>query len=217
MSENSKRIFHNQQHKMTAPFNEWRDNHSRQHKGTDFGTYHAAALQYPPLDNAYVFRVITEEAIGNLRGKLVDLHWPEFDLGLILQHGANVLVCKGQFVDKTTPVLATGMTGKYDNGDRVSTGVHCHAELYYISTGERIDFETFDFEEVEMTETKIRQIVQEEIAKALSGAGKDVDAWAKKTWDEAKADNITDGSRPQGYAKRQEVVALIKNALVADS
>ena len=156
---NSVRIFHEQQHKMTATFNEWRDNHTRRHKGTDFGTYHRAALQYPPLDNAYVFRTINTEAVGNLRGMLVDLQWPDIDLGLILQHGAKVLVKKGQLVDKDTPVLVTGETGKYDNGKRVSTGVHCHAELYYISTGERIDFEKFDFEGVEMTESKIRQIV----------------------------------------------------------
>lgn len=58
-----------------------------------------------------------------------------------------------------------------------------------------------------MTEEKVREIVNE----ILSGNNTSPSDWAMKTgeWTEAKNQNITDGTRPQGYAKREEVAAMI--------
>ena len=38
---------------------------------------------------------------------------------------------------------------------------------------------------------------------------KAVSAWAKSDWEEAKAKKITDGTAPQGFATRQEVITMI--------
>lgn len=58
-----------------------------------------------------------------------------------------------------------------------------------------------------MTEEKVREIVTE----ILAGNNTNPSDWAVKTgeWKEATDKNITDGSRPQGYAKREEVAAMI--------
>jgi hypothetical protein len=63
----------------------------------------------------------------------------------------------GQFVDKTCAIGKTGMTGKFSNGKHVSSGVHAHVEIYRISTGERMDFEGFNFdllEQLHVTEAR---------------------------------------------------------------
>ena len=55
-----------------------------------------------------------------------------------------------------------------------------------------------------MTDEQVRKIVREE----LTGNGKAASEWAVGEVEAAKALGITDGSRPQGYAKREEVFAL---------
>lgn len=62
-------------------------------------------------------------------------------------------------------------------------------------------------EEDFMTEERVKEIVKE----ILAGNNTNPSDWAVKTgeWQEATDKNITDGSRPQGYAKREEVVAMI--------
>jgi hypothetical protein len=56
----------------------------------------------------------------------------------------------------------------------------------------------------DMTDEQVRKIVREE----LTGNGKAASDWAVSEVEAAKALGITDGSRPQGYAKREEVFAL---------
>lgn len=60
-------------------------------------------------------------------------------------------------------------------------------------------------EDDDMTDEQVRKIVREE----LYGNGKEPSDWAVKEIEAAKELGITDGSRPQGYAKREEVFALI--------
>jgi len=59
-------------------------------------------------------------------------------------------------------------------------------------------------EEDDMTDEQVRKIVREE----LTGNGEAASEWAVGEVEAAKALGITDGSRPQGYAKREEVFAL---------
>jgi hypothetical protein len=46
------------------------------------------------------------------------------------------------------------------------------------------------------------------VREELTGNGKAASEWAVSEVEAAKALGITDGSRPQGYAKREEVFAL---------
>lgn len=58
-----------------------------------------------------------------------------------------------------------------------------------------------------MTEEKVREIVKE----ILAGENTQPSAWAVNTgeWETATEKGITDGTKPQGYAKREEVAAMI--------
>jgi hypothetical protein len=78
----------------------------------------------------------------------------------------------------------------------------------------------------DMTEDRVRQLIAEsesrtvnkavdEVMKILGGEDSEPSDWAK---DEHIISNgiaygITDGSKPQGYAKREEVVAMVLRAL----
>lgn len=74
-----------------------------------------------------------------------------------------------------------------------------------------IDYE-FDKEEKALTESETRRIIKEEIEEILKGKGTQVSDWAKDEWAEAIASQITDGTRPKGYATREEVAAMILRA-----
>lgn len=198
----SNRIFHNAYHYRTSYYNQVRT--SSIHKGTDYGTSAKALPQYPPLDGAVVKQVVTKETNGDARGCRVRLEWPSLNLGMILQHLAEgsipYYVTVGTTLSKSQTIGNTGMTGKYSNGKRVSSGVHAHVEVYYINQSPKapsslatFDFETLDFdkidkkEEVEdLTEAETRKIVKEMIAEAMAGDGK-VPAWAVNTGEWAEA------------------------------
>ena len=67
--------------------------------------------------------------------------------------------------------------------------------------------------ESDLTEKEVRAIVRDEYVKIESErVEQPVSAWAAALLEEAKAKGITDGSRPQSYATRQEV-ALMVNAV----
>lgn len=64
----------------------------------------------------------------------------------------------------------------------------------------------------DVTEERVIEIVKE----VLEGKNTTVPEWAKKEWDEAKMAGITDGTRPEGYAKRDEVASMIARAIVGE-
>lgn len=77
--------------------------------------------------------------------------------------------------------------------------------------GERKDFKKFKamLEGDDMTADEVRNIVREEIDAALKGYNSKPSKWAEPIIKEAKDKGITDGSRPLGYAKREEVAAMV--------
>lgn len=62
--------------------------------------------------------------------------------------------------------------------------------------------------EIELTKAEVQQIVRE----MLVGEDTQPSKWAKESWTKAKAEGITDGTRPQGFATREEVAAMILKA-----
>ena len=65
--------------------------------------------------------------------------------------------------------------------------------------------------ERDLTEQEVRSIVREELAAAQAARDKlPPSDWAKAGLEQAKAAGITDGSRPQSWATRQEVALMVQ-------
>lgn len=68
-------------------------------------------------------------------------------------------------------------------------------------------------DEIDMTKDEVKKLVKETVNEILEGENTTVSNWAKDEMDKAIKAGITDGSRPGGYAKRQEVIAMLVRAL----
>lgn len=77
-------------------------------------------------------------------------------------------------------------------------------------------------EEDDMTEAEVRKIVREELQSTLVSSGCTPSSWATKIWEKAtklglvtpkKNSNEKLGERPLGYAKREEVAAMILKSM----
>lgn len=64
-------------------------------------------------------------------------------------------------------------------------------------------------EEIDMTKAKVIALIDERIQTALEGKNTTASDWAKDELARAVAAGITDGTRPGGYAKREEVAAMV--------
>lgn len=64
-------------------------------------------------------------------------------------------------------------------------------------------------EEIDMTKAEVVALIDARIQAALEGKGTEASAWAKDEFAQAVAAGITDGTRPGGYAKREEVAAMV--------
>lgn len=64
-------------------------------------------------------------------------------------------------------------------------------------------------EEIDMTKAEVVALIDARIQAALEGKGTEASAWAKDEVAQAVAAGITDGTRPGGYAKREEVAAMV--------
>lgn len=64
--------------------------------------------------------------------------------------------------------------------------------------------------ERDLTEQEVRAIVREELAAAVTARDKlPASDWAKDGLEKAKAAGITDGTRPRGFATREEVALMV--------
>lgn len=232
-SSGSIRIFRNEYHYRTSYYNEKRT--SSIHKGTDYGTSSKNLPQYIPLDKAVVKQIVTKETNGDARGCRVRVEWKNLNLGLIMQHleeGSIPNFYVGQILQKNTFIGRTGMTGKYANGKRVSTGIHAHFEVYYINQSpyapnnlSTFNFESLDFEDIEnkyykeekeLTENEVKELCKKIIKEEILGSGL-LPEWAAKTgeWDEAiKKGIVADkGVNPTEKTSKVEVAGMILRAM----
>ena len=60
-----------------------------------------------------------------------------------------------------------------------------------------------------MTREELNKLIDERIESILVGNGTELSKWAEKELSEAIAKGITDGTRPKGYATREEVAAMV--------
>lgn len=64
-------------------------------------------------------------------------------------------------------------------------------------------------EEIDMTKAEVIALIDQRIKMALDGKDVPASDWAKDELAAAVAAGITDGTRPGGYAKREEVAAMV--------
>lgn len=64
-------------------------------------------------------------------------------------------------------------------------------------------------EEIDMTKAEVIALIDERINITLEGKNTMASAWAKDELAQAVEKGITDGTRPGGYAKREEVAAMV--------
>ena len=77
----------------------------------------------------------------------------------------------------------------------------------------RLKAMTAESEEIDMTEKEMIALIDKRIADKLNGADSKPSEWAESELAEAKELGITDGSRPQGYATRQEAAIMVLRAV----
>ena len=68
-------------------------------------------------------------------------------------------------------------------------------------------------EDIDMTRDEVIQLIDQRIKAALEGDGTTASAWAQEELAKAQAAGITDGTRPQGYATREEVAAMVLRSM----
>ena len=61
-----------------------------------------------------------------------------------------------------------------------------------------------------MTGEALERLIDERIKAALIGADTKPSAWAEKELQSAAAHGITDGTRPRGYATREETAIMVE-------
>lgn len=77
---------------------------------------------------------------------------------------------------------------------------------------ERLNYKEEDDEVTEADWKKVQSMIDSSIAKAIAGKNLPASEWAAEEILKAVEAGITDGSRPQGLAKREEVAAMIVRA-----
>jgi len=102
-----------------------------------------------------------------------------------------------------------GIMGNSSNKAKLSVAVHLHFEL--IVNGVQIDPLPY-LKNIKEVEDLTREETIALIKEVLAGNGDTPSTWAKDTWDKAKKDDITDGTKPQGYATKEQVIAIVERA-----
>ena len=146
--------------------------------------------------------VVSTSYYNSIRGNVVVIkHNDTYET--LYQHMATKSPLKvGSKVKAGDVIGLMGSTG-------TSSGIHLHFELH--ENGKPIDplpfLQNIQEEVTDMTENEIREIVRDE----LKGNDSENSSWFKKEFagKESELREISDGSRPQGYATREEVIAMI--------
>lgn len=116
--------------------------------------------------------------------------------------------------DRVSAGQILGVMGNSSDSKVLTVAVHLHFELH--EYGNPIDPTSYLYninkEITDMTENEIKKIVEDVVKTILKGNNTEVSAWAKELVNEAIKDGITDGSRPGGYATREEVAVMIERA-----
>lgn len=68
-------------------------------------------------------------------------------------------------------------------------------------------------DEIDMTKDEVQQMINKSVQEALKGSQTKVSDWAKEEYGEAVSVGITDGTRPGGYATREQAAIMVLRAM----
>lgn len=122
------------------------------------------------------------------------------------KNAAHVGICESWDGAYITTIDGNTGTGNEANGGAV---MRRRRHKKYIVGAYRPQYQ----EAEELSEEQIRRIVREELARIeAERAALPVSDWARPGVERARASGISDGSRPQSYATRQEVAIMVAAA-----
>jgi hypothetical protein len=178
------------------------------HKGIDLG----ANRSLPETPVTAVRRgTVSGNCWNDTRGWVITIDHVTDDgepFRTLYQHFKQQPPCKvGAELEAGTVIGIMGASTKTIKG----MAVHLHMELQVLKGGKwtPIDFMyQLTHVEDEMTEDQVRKIVKE----VLAESGDKASAWAD-AWPMAKAEGVTDGTKPQAYCTREQVIQFIYRAL----
>ncbi|MFV0515769.1 MAG: M23 family metallopeptidase [Aminipila sp.] len=178
---------------------------STYHKGIDLGR--DFSKPQTPITSV-ASGIVTNNYWNDYRGWVVIVDHGEFKT--LYQHlKSKSQLAKGSVVKAGQQL---GVMGNSSNKDKLDIPVHLHMEL--IVKGKQIDplpyLKNIKEEEEELTESDVKRIATEVVKEILGGNGeKEPSNWAKKDWEKAKQEGITDGSNPKGYTTREQVITML--------
>src|SRR5574344_1524136 len=110
MSKISDLIFKGEPHYITQGF-------SKEHNGTDYGTYHKNIPQYAIEDGT-----IEYVGVDHYGSKFIKINYPRINKTFLHGHFMEILVNVGDKVNNNTKLGLTGMSGR-------ATGIHLHLSI----------------------------------------------------------------------------------------
>lgn len=116
------------------------------HSGIDFGTN----LEHWNIYGLEEGKVVASN-YDDRNGNYVWIEYPKSDLKLFHGHLLNRQVKKGDLVNENTIIGQVGSSGR-------STAIHLHLGVKRISTDKYFDFETYDYQEEVIDDSKIKVI-----------------------------------------------------------
>ena len=146
--------------------------------------------------DSYAPYKVTDKAYAALLDLLTDV---------CRRNGIKALVWSTNKTDRVNHRNGCNMTVHRDYANKACPGEYLYNRMGDIAAEVNKRLE----EEKDMTEKEVRAIVTE----MLRGENTKVPDWAKEEMAEAQELGITDGSRPLGYATRNEVALMVKRAV----
>ena len=160
-------------------------------------------------------------------------HFPMAKVQRLQFRGGNAVSMPGveipgttyQVTTQTTPLnvrAAPGMSGAILGtlpNDTIVTATRRSGDWLYVTDGSLTGWASGRFlvqivkEANAMTEDRVRELIEEVVWAILSGEGTTLSGWAEGEFAKAISAGLTDGTRPRGFASRQETAIIALRAM----
>ena len=166
-----------------------------------------------------------ETAIKSVKsGKVVRNYWNDSrGWVIVIEHNPECTTLYQHLREQSPLTVGTkvwaGMAIGIMGNTGISAGAHLHFELW--ENGKNVDPTPYLYniqEEVtRMSEQELIELIERVVEGILSGRNSNNSKWFKVEFDteeeELLISKLTDGSRPQGFATREEVTAMVARAV----
>ena len=162
--------------------------------------------------NTISIEICSNTKSGNIpNANSPDWYFTEASLQNALELGAHLM--KMYNIDIDHVVRHYDISGKYCPGV-IGWNTNSGSDAEWIKFKARLkQMVAPESEEIDMTEKEMIALVDKRIADKLNGIGTKPSEWAEAELAEAVTLGITDGSRPTGYATREEAAVMVLRAI----